>query len=237
METLLAPGGRFERLEPRADLESGQYWLADPGEAAPPLSDRVELMVLEALRSYPGPTLLELEVRLCSSLRGLQTPDRRLVTACLASYATEDPEGEWHLRPEDEDDHRSKDADEIRGLLRSLGERLGYNVEAGAEIAWSADGAVRFEFRVQSTAAIEGLLRSSSVGQAIVVIPGGRASLVTEKERRDPRLRGWLARGGRIVKFRHVRRLAADASVRPENFSERLGIDPAVREDPQLPLL
>jgi len=60
---------------------------------------------------------------------------------------------------------------------------------------------------------------------------------VAEKERRDPRLRAWLSEGGRIVKFRHIRRLAAEASVQADNFAERLGIDPTQREDPQLPLL
>jgi hypothetical protein len=53
----------------------------------------------------------------------------------------------------------------------------------------------------------------------------------------DLRLREWLAAGGRLVKFRHIRRLAVEASVDADNFAERLAIDPTQREDPQLPLL
>lgn len=237
MESLLAPGGRFERLEMRAELESGQFWLKDPGPGEAPVSDRVERMVLETLRSHPGLTLLDAEVALCAALRGLQTPDRRLILACLESYASEDDRGGWHLRPEDEESQRAVDSQEIRDLVRGLGERLGYRVESGEGITWRADGAARLDFRVQSTAALGSLLGAPFSGQTVLVIPGGRASLVAERERRDPRLRGWLAAGGRIAKFRHIRRLAADSSVRRENFLERLEIDPAEREDPQLPLL
>lgn len=237
MQAVLASGGLFERLEPRAEIESGHYWLVDPGPAGTPLSDRVEGLVLETLRMHPGLDLLEIEIRLCGTLRGLQTPDRRLLLACLMSYANEDGVGGWHLRPEDEEPQRVKDAGEIRDVLGTLGRRLAYDVDSDDGIVWNAGGRSAFEFRVQTTAAIGGLLRASPVRRSVIVIPGGRASLVAEKERRDPRLRAWMAGGGRIVKFRHIRRLAADASVRRENFAERLGIDPAAREDPQLPLL
>jgi hypothetical protein len=87
MEKILAPGGRFERMEPRVDLESGHYWLVRGERAALPLSDRVEMSVLESVRSHPGISTTDVEVQLCDAFRGLRTPDRRLVLACLASYA------------------------------------------------------------------------------------------------------------------------------------------------------
>jgi hypothetical protein len=55
--------------------------------------------------------------------------------------------------------------------------------------------------------------------------------------RRDPTLRDWLARAGRVVKFRHIRRLGAETTLRRENLAERLAIDPPEHRDPQLPLL
>jgi hypothetical protein len=237
METILAAGGRFERLEPRVELESGQYWLVEPRPTAAPLSDRVERLVLELLRSEPGPTLLATEVRLCESLRGLQTPDRRLIVACLESYGVADASGAWSLRPEDEAGRREADVEEIRGLLQGLGERLGYGVSVAEEIIWEEASRSRFHFHVQDTAALAGVLGAPPTAERVVVLPGGRALLVAEKERRDPRLRAWLAAGGRIVKFRHIRRLAVEASVQADNFIDRLGIDPTEREDPQLPLL
>ena len=237
METVLAAGGRFVHLEPGLEVESGQYWLAMPGATATPLSDRVELLVLESLRSQPGASLLATEIRLCDVLRGLQTPDRRLVLACLESYAILEAGGGRRLRPEDGAERRQADILEIRNLLLGLGERLGYSVSGADRILWEERGRPAFRFHVQDTAALSGVLDVAPPSAQIVVLPGGRASLVAEKERRDPRLRAWLSEGGRIVKFRHIRRLAAEASVQADNFAERLGIDPTQREDPQLPLL
>jgi hypothetical protein len=236
MEAMLATGGAFDHLEPGLEPESGQYWLTVPGATATPLSDRVELLVLEALRFRPGASLHSIEVRLCESLRGLQTPDRRLVMACLESYAVGAGEG-WSLRPEDGAERRQADILEIRNLLAGLGERLGYRVRSDEAIFWEERGRPTFVFHVQETAALAGFLDASPPSAQVVVLPGGRASLVAEKERRDLRLRRWLSEGGRVVKFRHIRRLAVEASVHTGNFAERLGIDPTQREDPQLPLL
>jgi hypothetical protein len=69
------------------------------------------------------------------------------------------------------------------------------------------------------------------------VLPGGRAALVAEMMRRDPTLRDWLGRAGRVVKFRHIRRLGSETTLRADNLAERLAIDPPEHRDPQLPLL
>jgi hypothetical protein len=61
--------------------------------------------------------------------------------------------------------------------------------------------------------------------------------LVAEKARRDPRLKAWLESDVRVVKYRHVRRLAADTTLRRENLAERIALDPMDEMDPQLPLL
>jgi hypothetical protein len=238
METILASGGRFQRMDPRGELESGLFWLVNPAQAATPLSDRVETAVLEMLRADPGISTTEVEVRLCDALRGLRTPDRRLVLACLASYAVEDPPGHWQVRPEDEAGARLQDTDEIRAILQELGARLGYQVTSGdVTVVWEESGRQAFHYHVQGTAELEAVLGGPAEGERVIVLPGGRALLVAEKERRDPRLRAWLASGGRIVKFRHVRRLAAEPSLHARNLSDRLGLDPPEHRDPQLPLL
>ena len=74
-------------------------------------------------------------------------------------------------------------------------------------------------------------------GEVIHVLPGGRGPLVAEKARRDPRLRAWLQAGLHLVKFRHVRRLAAETTLTRDNLDERLALDPIHESDPQLPLL
>jgi hypothetical protein len=58
-------------------------------------------------------------------------------------------------------------------------------------------------------------------------MPGGRASLVEFKLRRDPRLRAAMLAGGwQVLKFRHVRRMAGDAGLTRTTLEPALGADP-----------
>ncbi len=227
----------FVRWGAGAEPETGLYWLVDPEWAALPLADRVESLVMEALSESGERPLLEIETAVCEALPGLHTPDRRLILSCLRSYAVEHPEaGVWRLRPEDQRAARLSDCREVLGLLRDLGRRLGYQTQGDEPIVWSdARGERAYAFRVRANAGLGALLAAEGP-PAILVLPGGRASLVAEMARRDPRLRAFLERG-RVVKFRHVRRLAAETTLRPENFAERLALDPPEHRDPQLPLL
>jgi hypothetical protein len=71
----------------------------------------------------------------------------------------------------------------------------------------------------------------------MIVLPGGRARLVEYKLSRDPRLRSALQESWRLIKFRHLRRLADDLSLVRENLERLLDLDPLANRDPQLPLL
>jgi hypothetical protein len=236
-EKSLADKRTFVHFGAGAEAEVGQYWLADPATASDPLADRVEMAVVERLRSGVPVVEEELEADVCRVLPGLLTPDRRLFLACLKSYALpEDPAGTWRLRPEDHPEARARDHDETAHLLLEIGSRLGYTAVQEQDILWrDAFGSDRYVFRVRTHAAFGQALRDA--GEVIHVLPGGRGSLVAEKVRRDPRLRAWLQAGLRLVKFRHVRRLAAETTLTPDNLEERLALDPIDESDPQLPLL
>jgi hypothetical protein len=229
----------FVRLGAGAEPETGLYWLTDPTGAALPLADRVEALVVGVLRSTEDLSEVEIDRRVCAALPGIETPDRRLVQACLRSYASfDEATGLWHLREEDRAEVRAADAAEIRDLLRDLGARLGFVVQGGEPITWSgASGSPAFIFSVREQAALGDRARAAQAGPVTYVLPGGRAALVAEMVRRDPTLREWLARAGRVVKFRHIRRLGAETTLRADNLAERLAIDPPEHRDPQLPLL
>jgi hypothetical protein len=239
LETALADRETFARMGRGAEVESGLYWLVDPSGASPPLADRVEELVLETLRQKVPLSMAEVDERICQALPGLLTPDQRLVVTCLRSYAVEDVRaGVWRLRPEDEREARTRDCREIARLLAELGARLGYIVQFEEPLAWySKEGLPIFEFQVMETAALGAALAVEAARLLTLVLPGGRAALVAEKARRDPRIRAWLQDGIRVIKFRHVRRLVAEITLSQDNLMERLAIDPPEHSDPQLPLL
>lgn len=238
-EAALSDRRSLIRLGAGAEPETGLYWLVDPSEVESPLAERVEKLVVECLRRTGTVAEDEVDAQVCRALRGLLTPDRRLVQACLRSYA-EPVSGTaaWRLRPEDEAATRAADCGEMQALLGEMGARLGYKVIGEDPMEWLDErGLLAFSFRVQEAAAPGSMLQTAGARPMTLVLPGGRASLVAEMARRDPRLRDWLAHGGRVVKFRHVRRLAGETTLQPQNFAERLAIDPPEHRDPQLPLL
>ncbi len=246
-DQVLADREVFEHLGKGAEPETGRYWLSQPTEVSLPLADRVEGLALSILREHEHIAVVELDRRLCEALPGLLTPDRRLVMACLRSYAFPEAGGSiWNLREEDRGAARQVDREQILSLLADLGRGLGFQVDGTDPIRWSdRSSAEQFSFWVDESARLGTAMRrhaglggpAPSPGIEVVVIPGGRAGLVAEKSRRDPLLQSWLEIAPRVIKYRHVRRLAEDTTLERGNLMERLVLDPPGHEDPQLPLL
>ena len=122
-------------------------------------------------------------------------------------------------------------------MLTAIGTRVGLQVTGDDPLVWKDKQGVAFTFRVRETAGLGAPWQALEAGPEAFVLPGGRASLVAEMARRDPRLKDWLGRGGRVIKFRHIRRLSDETTLRLQNLAERLAIDPPEHRDPQLPLL
>lgn len=228
----------FLRIGRATEIERGLYWLVDPIKADDPLSDRVELAVLQFLRKKGQIETAEVFEHIYGIFSGLLSPDRRFVMNCLGSYAIMEPEGEiWNLREEDRHLTREDDRREISSLLVEIGSRMGFNVQDDEDQLWRDEGGdTQYRFRVQETAELASALLEDEP-PLTYVLPGGRASLVMVKARRDPRLNEWLKSGPRILKFRHVRRLSEETTLNRDNLVQRFTIDPPEHHDPQLPLL
>jgi hypothetical protein len=238
LERVLVDRHILQRLGRGREPESGLYWLTESSSAEQPLSDRVELFILQLLREQEGFTTQEIYSAVYRKFPGLYSPDRRFVEICLRSYAEKIMEtGQWSIRPEDHQQWREKDQQEIIQLIKNLGERLDWKVEGENPIQWrDAQGDLGYRFRVQEMAAL-GRALDPEDHPLTLVIPGGRSAIILAKARRDPRIMDWIGHGTRVVKFRHIRRLEAETTLNRENFDRRMAIDPPDQHDPQLPLL
>jgi hypothetical protein len=239
-------------------------------EAASPLSDRVELAVSEILRDLLAVTETDLHRRVCARFPGPQTPDGTLIRLCLFSYGDEHAPGHWRLRVEDDLEARTAEADAVVADLKALGRRLGFDVASApprageGTVRWleeSATGSAAgstgspyaaYTFAVRTTAILGDLLKlpplsSTPVGGTApettpcLTLPGGRAVLVGNKLRHDPRLRQQVEHyDWQFLKFRHLRHLVREVAARQLDryaFQAALGLDPIVeREEAQLSL-
>ncbi|GAB4582108.1 MAG: hypothetical protein Fur0022_48630 [Anaerolineales bacterium] len=217
-------------------LEVGKWWLEDTEGAESPLGDRVERAVVKFLAENPGRERAALDAAMCAQFPGLLTPEQALVLECLESYGERHPVDDgWYLRGDDRPDRRERDVAEMREILIELGKRLGYSVTPRADVVWSTRAGEVARFGIQTSAGIGKMTGEPSTSPlAFLVIPGGRANLLLFKIRHDPRLMG---NGWQFLKFRHIRQLADSAELTPENWQERLLLDPLTYESAQMRLL
>ncbi len=213
-----------------ANPESGYWGLTNWDAEVESLPDRVEVEVVQQLQKHAGCSHREIEGHLNSAFPGLLTPSLGLLRAVLTSYAVE-ADGKWSLRPEDSATVRRTDLEFVAQSLVTLGERLDYTVQREGTpnrvVLWLENGQPSHSFHLIASAVTGRLLRHniSAAANRFIVLPGGRAGLVAYKLNRDPSL-AELARNWRIVKFRHLRRLAEISGLSRAAFEKNLATDP-----------
>lgn len=228
---------QLERIDSSdRSLEVGLWDLKNNESREESLADRVEKSVVNFVMNNPAPTLLEIEHTLYKEFPGLLTPSRALVSAVLESYTVQKA-GRWYLRDEDQPVSRRAELQKMAGLIDALGKRLAYKTETIAENAYAwLDGG--------SPARIFYLIESAMVGHVLaenrhpaekcsLVIPGGRAGLLSYKKKRDPRLEKSLE-GWQIVKFRLMRSLEEIPVLDRVSFEEQITSDPIEQSPGQM---
>ncbi|HCC79719.1 MAG: hypothetical protein A2X25_09095 [Chloroflexi bacterium GWB2_49_20] len=211
-------------------LEIGLWGLSDPAADILPLPDRVEMALVRYLSRNPGSTQNQIEAVVNMEFPGLYTPQLAIVKNVLASYATPLGSG-WQLRPEDNPAVRKTDLKAMQVTLKALGKRLGYQVSITKNqyqsIKWLEDGLEIYTFFIIASAVIGGILLQAvqTTGIRCLVLPGGRAGLLSYKLERNPALKQ-LASDWQMLKYRQVRLLAEDPALTREDWQKKIGADP-----------
>ena len=125
----------------------------------------------------------------------------------------------------------------MTGLIALIGERLGYPTGHLDEksCAWMEDDQPARVFYLLVSAMTGKILVENPypVEQCMLVLPGGRASLLAYKQQRDSKLRQRLE-GWQIVKFRLLRALGEIPVLNRQTFEEQLISDPIEQSRGQL---
>ena len=211
--------------------ETGLWGLARWDSASESLPDRVEVFTVRLLQEKSAWTPRDLEIEVDRAFPGLLSPSLWLLQAVLESYAVES-DGLWRLRQEDAPNARRADLEAVSQSLAALGTRLGYTLQRQETphrlILWQEKGETKAAFYLLGSAVISKLLRqveTPPTPNSYIVLPGGRAGLLAYKLARDPSLAA-LSHPWKIVKFRHLRRLAAMAGLTRDGFEKNITSDP-----------
>jgi hypothetical protein len=223
----------FARYEGHTGPETGYWGMAE--DTVSPLLDKVEVAVVRLIQRNPGFDLGMLEKEVNRQFQGVLTPPIAMIDAILKSYAAS--ESGLRLRDEDNPAARRFDLEAMRGLLEIVAVRVGYEIDRRGEnlMLWKDGTEVVYAFHLSASALIGSIARDNSFppDRTVVVIPGGRASLVAYKLKRDPGLRTRTA-GWRFIKFRHLRQIAELPLLTRETWEEQLNMDPIEQDSGQM---
>ncbi len=217
--------------------ESGQWWLAHSAAAEAPLADRIEKSIVSFLLDQQEIARSKIDQSLYQQFRGLLTPSSPLITACLDSYA-ECLGGypcRWRLRAQEQSFARKGDLSAAAKILQQMGKLFNLKISGENPLFWQdAKGEIVYAFYFLASSNISRFVFEPPPvvpNRCILVMPGGRANLLSVKLRRDPRLEAALAHGWRILKFRHLRFLTTRKDLTLALWDELLDGDPPRWED------
>ena len=233
-ESALKDDNRFTHYSTGAGVDTGMWGLGlDAGlNTSESLSDRVEIAVVNYLQKNQNVIYLEIENELYPQFTGLLTPSKGLIYAVLNSYAEKEA-GKWKLRAEDISSTRREELNTVYTLIESIGKRLEYKtVRQDKFLQWEENGKPVRKFNVMASALINRAMQTNDK-DTILVVPGGRAALISYKQTRDPSLAVRL-KNYRVVKFRLLRTISEVPILTRETFEEQIASDPVEQSKGQM---
>lgn len=215
--------------QPADELTVGQWFMAEAAEGQAPLADRVELSVARCLASGEPRHEQDIFQAVYAELPGELTPGYNVVFACLNSYAQRLNDHYWRLRAEDSVLQRTQEQQALLAGLSALAVQYGFIPSADNPQVWRDNDHPVYAFAVSASAEIGRYVLGDlpAAHRRLWVVPGGRASLLDFKLRRDPHLRSaFINSHWQIVKYRQLRQILSTPQL------SRAAFDPALIADP-----
>lgn len=238
IQSALSEDERFVHYSTGESVDTG-FWSALRGADLNPhsdsLADRVEVAIVTFLQKNPNSIYLEIEDDLYPQFPGLLTPSKAMIYAVLDSYAEREG-ASLKLRAEDVAFARRNERDTIIPMLELVGKRLGYSTSlVDKNHVWEENNSIQFAFYVLASALVGRAVAETpySPEQTILVIPGGRASLIAYKASRDPALAVRL-KNYRLLKYRLLRNMLEIPVLTRETFEEQIASDPLEKSKSQM---
>jgi hypothetical protein len=240
LQELLEDKNTFQQFEDPEKPHANRAWwpVARLGFQQPPLTDRVERLLLETLIQAPALDEARLNSDLFAQFPGLLTPPAEMVNTILASYAHPVSEAPlvWQLNEQERPETRRADLQATQQELLRLGKALGYHVEVSERsISWSDEGQQRYIYHCFASSIISRFVLSSPPlpegCQGVLVFPGSRSRLLAYKLLNNPILSQAVTGKWVFLKFRHLRRFSQRETEERGRWQNYLEKDPPLWEE------
>ena len=237
--TAIIRDGQF--LESFNSSQSGgsQWWLCDPKLAQTPLSEQVEQSIRKILQKREPLDKREVEKQICRQYRGSLTPPAELIQLCLESYADPVLKAVHHylLLPDEDLKKRGLDLIEMRSLITLCAQILKVKEEPdGGSVTWKTqENHILYRFFFIDSCSISKFIQETPSDEGVnnvILFPGSRSRLLSYRLNHDPRLEAASEQNWNFVKFRTLRRLAAQENLTLDLWKEVLISDPPLWDPP-----
>jgi hypothetical protein len=213
------------------------WWLTKDEETDPPQSELVEEFIIQTLQSRNEIAFADLDGLVCNEFNNLLTPSFLYTHLCAGSYSDESlfQQGHYIFRTQDEPGKRKIDLLKARERIVKIGQRLGCEVIEGDPVVWLENGMIRYRFFFLTSVKIYPILtmqHTTDQGQNVIVLPGGRANVLSFRLKHDPRLL-LLAKDWHFLKFRHLKDISEQTDLTSKGWDDILDNDPPHWENAQ----
>jgi hypothetical protein len=216
-------------------LETGYWGVSSYSMDSEPLPDQVEKFTVHYLTDNPDVPRDVIEAAVNNEFPGLYTPQLAIIQNILESYGSRQG-NDWLLRKEDHYNSRLSDTESMQTMLLELGNKLNYQVSIlDSElkpILWKDQNNLIYSYYVTASAVIGRIFKQipNTEGILCLVIPGGRAGLVSYKIERDPVLKE-ISLSWQLLKYRQVRSMSLLTNLTREDWRFQLGADPVTNSE------
>jgi predicted RNA-binding Zn-ribbon protein involved in translation (DUF1610 family) len=221
------------------------WWLVHAADV-PPLTERVERAVYEALAAVHSAATTEILETIYAHFPGMLTPDGEWVLACLRSYGQQITPGRWALQEAERPGERAKAREKTLYVLQDLGQRWGYEVKLaqGLALRWVQRGKQPVIWAILDTAALSLLVDKvpselTAAARKLAIISDARQDLMSLRWRWSPLLRQELvARDWQFIHEQDLIHWAQQHNITLSDLDTLVSLDPlAIHGRTQLPLM
>lgn len=215
-----------------------QWWPTQSLESEIPLSDRLENCIHNLLQKGQPVNTEEVNRYICGEFPGLYVPSLEAIQICLESFAAPLPDQifTWILRKEDEITNRAAEISKAIQTLKFLGVKLGCRMEGENPLTWlDKNGQIMHRFFLIGNGIISPFMtdrQDDTKGKNILVFPASRSRLILYKLRNNAVWQTQVENNWRLVKMRHLQKMASQTDFNRALWEVQLNADPPAWDPP-----